>query len=290
MEGSNPLRPDARKSLAVLQQEWSSCQACDLGQMRDAIEGSFVFGEGTPHGVMFIGEGPGRDEETEGSPFVGRSGDFLRSTISVLGFKRYYLTNVVCCRSWQYVFNPDGSPRLEYRSKLQQRKDAPPNQLQIDACRARLMEQIYLVDPILIVALGARAAEALLRTPVTLQKDSGLLKTVEVPGATFRPSLTTVGHKWARWVGPKDNRQLIQPYEPNAVTYPLIALYHPTHVMDHAKDRRPGSPRHLFATGMKKVYDMYSRYLQEVSGENIVENLITEDDIYEAQDAGSDSD
>lgn len=288
MEDSSPRRPDFRRTLPILQEEWEACRACDLGVQREQVNGSFVFGEGSLGGVMFIGEGPGRDEEVEGRPFVGRSGQFLRDTIDVIGFKPYYITNTVCCRSWEYDYDPSGNVKIDFRTKGPRRKDAAPNKAQVIACSARLLEEIYLVDPVLIVTLGGSAAEALLGTAVTMTKDSGVLKVVEVPGASFRPMLTTTGRKWARWTGAKDNRQLVWPYEQNTVSYPLLPLYHPAHVMAHEADKRPGSPMHLFATGMKRAYDIFARYQQEVGGELIVESTVTEDDIYEAQsDAGT---
>ena len=135
----------------------------------------------------------------------------------------------------------------------------------------------------LIVTVGSNAAESLLHRPISMQKDSGVLMAAEVPGATLRPALTTTGHKWARWVGTKEDRQLVAPYQQNTVSYPLIALERPIHVQAHSKDRRPGSPMQLFATGMKKAHDLYTRYEQEIGGGQIVESLVTEDDIYEAQ-------
>ena len=82
---------------------------------------------------------------------------------------------------------------------------------------------------------------------------------------------------------------MVWPYEQNAVYYPVLPLYHPAYVMAYEKDKRPGSPMHLFATGMKKASDIYTRYVQEVGGDTVItESTITEDDIYEAQyDAGT---
>jgi len=289
MEASS-RRPDARRSLPLLREEWEACRACNLGEQREAIRGSLVFGEGAMGGVMLIGEGPGREEEAEGRPFVGASGRFLRSTLEAIGLRHYYITNAVCCRSWVYDYDSEGKPRIDFKTKAIRRKDSPPNMTQMNACFQRLLEEIYVVDPVLIVTLGGSAAEVLLRRSVTLQKDSGELQSAVLPGALLIPSLTDVARKWARWVGPKESRQLIMPFAQNTVVYPLLPLYHPAYVMAYAADKRPGSPMNMFATGMMKARDIYLRYMQEIGGENVTEYETTEDDIYEAQlNANSDS-
>ena len=275
------VHPDARKTLPVLRSEWETCQLCELGVHRDSISGSFVFGEGSPGGVMFIGEGPGKDEESAGRPFVGLSGQFLRNIISAIGFDRYYITNTVSCRSWVYDYDMEGVARRDYKTGELRRKDEKPNTKHVIACSPRLMQEIYIVDPVLIVALGGNAAEALLGRPVTLQNMSGEVCVAQVPGATLRPDITDKGN-WARKVGRKGERQLIWPSVQNKVHYPLIPLFHPVHAMAHERDKRVDSPMYLFAVGMKKAYDVYSRYMQEVYG-TAQGREVTEQDIYEAQ-------
>ncbi len=280
------VRPDCRKTLPVLRSEWETCQQCELGFYRDSVEGSFVFGEGDPGGVMFIGEGPGKDEESEGRPFVGKSGQFFRNIISAVGFDRYYVTNTVSCRSWIYDYDGEGNVRRDFKTGEPRRKDSAPIVPHMNACKPRLIEEIYIVDPALIVTLGGSAAESVLGKPVTMQSMSGELLVAEVPGATLRPSLTPKGN-WARKVGKKGERHLVWPSEQNKVYYPLMPLYHPAHAMAHEADRRPGSPMHLFAAGMKKAFEIYSRYMQEVYRETRVDREVTEQDIYEAQDEGT---
>ncbi len=106
-----------------------------------------VFGVGDPEAdLLFVGEGPGRDEDLAGEPFVGRSGKLLdRLLAEELGFDRQqcYIANVVKCRPPQ---NRD--PRPE----------------EIEACRPYLQEQIRLIDPIVVVTLGNFAARLLLET------------------------------------------------------------------------------------------------------------------------------
>lgn len=128
------------ESLAV---EASGCTRCELASTRTTV----VFGVGDPHArLMFVGEGPGRDEDLSGEPFVGRSGKLLDRLIAEeLGLDRSqcYIANVVMCRPPQ---NRD------------------PRPAEMDACRPFLERKIALIGPEVIVSLGNVATRALLGT------------------------------------------------------------------------------------------------------------------------------
>jgi len=117
------------------------CQRCNLGKLgRKQI----VFGTGDPHAeLMFIGEGPGADEDAQGLPFVGRAGQLLNNMIATMGLKReqVYIANIVKCR-------PPGN--------------RTPERDECDTCSPFLMRQIRVIRPKVIVALGATAAKNLL--------------------------------------------------------------------------------------------------------------------------------
>jgi len=117
------------------------CQRCKLAKLgRKQI----VFGTGDPHAeLMFIGEGPGADEDTQGLPFVGRAGQLLNNMINAMGLKReqVYIANIVKCR-------PPGN--------------RTPERDECETCSPFLMRQIQVVRPKVIVALGATAAKNLL--------------------------------------------------------------------------------------------------------------------------------
>ncbi len=121
----------------------SSCVRCPLAQGRTQV----VFGVGDPGAdLLFVGEGPGREEDLAGEPFVGRSGKLLdRLMWEELGLTRdrCYIANVVKCRPPQ---NRDPAPG------------------EIDACRPYLEEQILLIEPRVIVTLGNFATKLLLET------------------------------------------------------------------------------------------------------------------------------
>lgn len=239
---------------------------CELGRHRENTGGAFVFGEGVPHGIMFIGEGPGDAEEEEGRPFVGVSGDFLREQLRRLGIHDYYMTNTVCCRSWELCYDTEGNPQTDRRTGLQRRRDSPPSPSQRERCNWRLLQQIYIVDPILIVPLGGVATETLVGKSVSMGRANGTLMQIQIPGAGALPNKTPKG-TYARKVGPKESRTLVVPSDQNMVTYDVMPVVHPAYAMRGAEDRRPGAPMEQFINGLKKVRDVYSMYGQEVNGD-----------------------
>lgn len=129
------------KLRVILEDIGADCQRCKLAQLgRKQI----VFGTGDPDAeLMFIGEGPGADEDQQGLPFVGRAGQLLNNMINAMGLKReqVYIANIVKCR-------PPGN--------------RTPERDECDTCSPFLMRQIRVVRPKVIVALGATAAKNLL--------------------------------------------------------------------------------------------------------------------------------
>ncbi|MGA9567017.1 MAG: uracil-DNA glycosylase [Candidatus Korobacteraceae bacterium] len=141
-EGYLPTGDDRDAKLrAIVDDIGPNCQRCKLGkQGRKQI----VFGTGDPHAeLMFIGEGPGADEDEQGLPFVGRAGQLLNNMITAMGLRReqVYIANIVKCR-------PPGN--------------RTPERDECDTCSPFLMRQIRVVRPKVIVALGATAAKNLL--------------------------------------------------------------------------------------------------------------------------------
>lgn len=269
--------PDYTKRLPELQHEWHECTRCSLGEYREEVGGKFVAGEGGTRSVMFIGEGPGVQEEAHGRPFVGKSGDILRTALAKLRLPAY-LTNLVGCRSCGRAYDREGN--LKYRkdrrgSLSPMIQDMPPNPAQISACSPRLNEEIYLVDPLLIVALGAEASKALTRKAVSVVADSGQFYEVTIPGAGFHPALTPKKKVWAR----KVRGQLVMPAERNTVRYLMMPLMHPAYIARRHTDARHGNPLQTFIDGMNKASGVYQRYLQETSGFVHVAGKLNEGDL-----------
>lgn len=256
---------DARKPLHVLNNEWSKCRACELGARREAVGGNFVFGEGVSRGILFVGEGPGVNEEEEGHPFVGKSGALLREVLQRLKFQDYYFTNLVSCRSCEPVLDQaTGQPVIRKPSRSSAggvlMKDTVPLPSQIAACRQRLVEQIYIIDPVLIVAVGSTAAEHLLGKPVSITRERGTFHECSIPGASFRPVLTDKKQVWGR----KVHGEYVLPTETNEVRYTALLTLHPSFVLRKGMDKGRDSPLRLFAADVRLAVKVYERYVSEV--------------------------
>jgi len=264
-------RPDARKTLHKLRDEWSACIRCSLGESRIQRDKTFVFGRGTTNGVMIIGEGPGDNEEKQGLPFVGRSRDLLHKIFTKLGLGEYYETNLVCCRSCAVATDREtGLPqfRTAYEKKGHPQElryiDTPPTPPQYKAFLPRLYEEIYLVDPTLIVCLGGKAAEVLLGRPITITRERGTPLRIEVPGASFRPVLTDKEKKWLHRVKGMPGLHTIS--EQNPVGYFMLPTLHPAFVLLNLADHRADSPYRKLVADLRTVVRIYDYYQEAVFG------------------------
>ena len=141
-------RPDKAAKLSRMQARVADCLKCPhLASSRTQT----VFGIGNPDAeLMFIGEAPGADEDRQGEPFVGRAGQLLNRIIATMGFSRdeVYIANVLKCRPDM----PAGGPG--------NRKPTPQ---EMATCLPYLTEQIEIIGPKVLVALGATAVEGLLQ-------------------------------------------------------------------------------------------------------------------------------
>jgi uracil-DNA glycosylase family 4 len=138
-EAETPRRPE-RETLDEIRADLGDCQRCKLAGGRKTI----VFGQGNPHAeVVFIGEGPGADEDEQGLPFVGRAGKLLNRMLQMVGIRRedVYICNVVKCR-------PPGN--------------RTPERDEVEACSPFLYRQIEAIRPRLVCCLGAPAVKTVL--------------------------------------------------------------------------------------------------------------------------------
>lgn len=239
---------------------------CVLGDKREVSGGRMAFGEGRSGGIMWVGEGPGSMEAEEGRPFVGPSGDVLRKTINKLGLAECsYISNVVACRSYGFKYDNAGQPMTRWDRRSGTRlpiyqDEAPPAQA-INACLSRLYEEIYLVDPVLIVALGGEAAKAMLRRPVKVTEKRGSTTSINVPGVWNIPDLTSKG-VWAR----RQGGAVHYPTAQNYVHYLMFITLHPAFVLRNRADRSYGNPTQVFIEDMHFINDIYFRHLKEAYG------------------------
>ena len=144
-------------ALLSVRRELGPCTRCKLHGGRSTL----VFGVGNPAAeLMFVGEGPGAEEDRRGEPFVGRAGELLDKMIGAMGFRReeVYIANVVKCRP------PDN-------------RDPEPDE--IDACEPFLKAQIAAIRPRVIVALGRFAVQTLLRDTTPISRLRGAWRAYE---------------------------------------------------------------------------------------------------------------
>ncbi len=184
--------PDKAKDLDLLRQEVMPCTACALHEGRHTT----VFGAGNPDAeVVFVGEAPGRDEDLQGEPFVGRSGQLLTKILGAIGYGRddVFICNILKCR--------------------------PPNNrdplpAEVAACEGHLKRQLAILDPQAICCLGRVAAQTLLGTDASLKR---LRETVHfyegIPVmATYHPAALLRNPGWKRetWNDVRKLRALVE--------------------------------------------------------------------------------
>jgi uracil-DNA glycosylase len=185
-------------ALKAVRADIGDCTRCKLhAQGRKQI----VFGVGNPDAdLMFVGEAPGADEDVQGIPFVGRAGQLLTKIIEAIELKRedVYIANVIKCR-------PPGNRN--------------PEQDEVETCEPFLFQQIDIIKPKVIVALGTFAARALLRTLDPISRLRG--RVYEYRGAklipTFHPAylLRNPASKRETWEDMKVVRELLKPKTEN---------------------------------------------------------------------------
>lgn len=190
-------------SLYELRDHWEDCERCDLYKTRKHV----VFGDGNPCAdILIIGEAPGEYEDKYGLPFYGRAGEILNEFLGSVALDRekdLYTTNVVCCRpTVDVVDDRTGETRVDNRQ---------PSKVEREACRPRLLETIYLVDPLLIVTVGKVPFQALTGKATEMKAVRGRMRTFILQGREV------------------------------PIPYPILPVYH-TAFLARSSDRRKEGP------------------------------------------------
>ncbi len=142
---------DAQEALEQIHSQIRACRLCPLSRSRRKA----VPGEGASNArIMFVGEGPGAEEDRQGRPFVGGAGRVLSEQLRRIGLdrRRVFITNIVKCR-------PPGN------------RDPQPTE--IEACREYLLSQIALINPTVVCTLGRFAAHALIDPSISITREHG---------------------------------------------------------------------------------------------------------------------
>lgn len=146
-----PVTESRDPSLEAIREDIGDCRRCKLCEHRTNI----VFGEGSPQAkLVFVGEGPGADEDATGRPFVGRAGQLLDKIIEAIGMKReeVYIANIVKCRPPQ---------------------NRAPERDEVQTCEPFLWRQLAFIRPEVIVALGSPAFQCLVKTKDSITRARG---------------------------------------------------------------------------------------------------------------------
>ena len=189
---------DRASLVSAVRDELGECRRCKLWEGRTNI----VFGQGNPNAVlMFVGEGPGRDEDIQGFPFVGRAGQLLTKIIQAIDLERedVYIANIIKCRP---------------------PKNRDPEPDEVAACMPFLMKQIEAIHPQIICTLGAVATRNLLGIKTPVSKIRGSFQRLDHAGGvmvmpTFHPAylLRDPSKKRDAWEDMKKVRDLYKTFQ-----------------------------------------------------------------------------
>jgi uracil-DNA glycosylase len=259
--------PDYSKPLHELEREWANCAICDLGVQRQANAGQVVFGEGKARGILFVGRSPSNVDERHGHPYIDNNGGrLLRKCLEHYRIQTYYITNLTACRSCAPVLDNDGQPKM-YAGRNGRPggiiyQDQPPTVKQLAKCAPRLYQEIYSIDPIVIVAMGQPAASFLARGNVNIKKLRGTPMEIEIPGAGHRAVLTSKKKEWIHTV----KGEVVMPTEQNQVRYLMIPTYDIATVFDKRHDTTEGNIFQDFTSDVFLAKVIYDRYYEETEG------------------------
>lgn len=202
-------------SVIAQQKGWLNCSKCPLHETRTKV----VLGNGNLNAkIMFVGEGPGSQEDKKGEPFIGPSGDMLDKYLNTFDISRsdVFVDNIVGC--WPHIIEIDG-----------RRQTRKPSSEEILACRERIQESIYIVDPMVVITLGAPALQGLTGETAGITSVAGDVYETTVPGWYID------------------------------VEYPVYAMFHPAYLLRQTppdpKDKKPDK-RHPSVRTFKHYEDV----------------------------------
>lgn len=210
------MRASRRAEILEVLRRWHGCTKCKLGEMRERKAkdtngecGQIVLGDGNPDAdLVVIGIGPGEEEDAEGVPFIGASGDILNDYLGRVQIDRreIFMMNIVACRPHSRIYD------AKFKRNREENRDPTSDERQ--ACRPLWQELLYLVDPLLVVALGKpTVTEVTGQRSVAMGMVNGMIDVCRIPGRALD------------------------------VSYPVMAMYHPA-FLSRSGDTFRGGPWH----------------------------------------------
>lgn len=263
--------------------KWSECTRCILGERRESEGQSTLLGQGARGGIFIVMDAPTWKNEKDGSLFATEGGQLLYQLLEQLGVRdRVFVTFAMACRSCKPKMLEDGTPlmRKSYNGRLFiQYRDTEPELELIKTCAERVHEEIYAVDPKVILACGDTALTSVMGKSAKVFPIRGVPTEVEIHSPFKQPRLTEKKHVWGR----KVSGQLLFGMDPGTVKYLTIPTHSLDYVIKSAADTRAESPSDQFiqdlkaALGVLEMGAELGEYTQEWSAKDKAEEEVEEE-------------
>jgi DNA polymerase len=231
-----------RRANALLEvfSRWDECKKCPLHETRTQI----VFPDGNPSAdIVVIGISPGEDEDADGAPFVGDSGfviDDYCKEVRVRKNDMFYM-NIVSCRPFSTTRDSFGKKRTENRE---------PSLIERAACRPLWEETLYILDPLLIIAMGKPTIQEVTgQRSINMHQIQGKIKSCTVQGRAKK------------------------------IVYPVMCMHHPAHLM-RSGDIFKGGPWHQTLVAWQRAIYFVDRMRNLYWGEEMPERPFTTKDLF----------
>lgn len=241
---------------------WGDCTRCSLGVQRKErrilnaqkmqVTPAPVILLGDQRGILFVGDPVGETEEATSDPFSSPKYDLVKRMLERERIPNHF-THALLCRSCVPVKSPETGELVLRKGQPIWRDGAPPKDA-LDACRERLCEEIYLLDPLLVVALGPLALRTLTNKHYG-ETDRGRLFDLEVTGRSTVPALTPKG-VWER----KIRGVVTRPVKPRIVHYPVYLTGSLDKVMTYAASQDPDREPAVFIRDLARIASMWRLY------------------------------
>lgn len=229
------------EALDALYRKWEGCTKCKLSELRNRI----VFGSGNSDADIFvIGIGPGKEEDESGMPFVGESGGVVNDYIATIKASRneFFFANIVQCRPYSLV--------EDFKTKRKREENRDPSLTEKTACRPLWQKMVYIVDPLLIIAMG-------------------------------KPTITEVSNK--RSVSMTDSHGLIEACSIDGVfgpvIYPVMTMWHPAYLL-RSGNQYKGGPWHQTLVAWQRAIYYVDRLRRLYYGTPIPDRGFTRRDLF----------
>jgi DNA polymerase len=246
---------DKERAVLSIFSQWKDCKKCELGVQRNKKHtntsgevGNIVFGDGNVNADMvLIGIGPGEQEDAQGCPFVGESGQILDEYLDAVRMQRdeLFIMNIVACRPF--------SNAIDFKTKKMKEENRDPTPHEREQCRPLWQEVLYIIDPLIVVALGKPAiAEVTGQRAVSMRDTQGTVITCHIPGKVV-PTI-----------------------------YPVVPMYHPA-FLSRSGDTYKGGPWHQALVAWKRSVLFLDQLRNLYRGTPMPDRGIKEEDLFLVQ-------